>query len=107
MSFSLNFFRDLRKLIKQGKFRKDLFYRLNVGEVKLPPLRERRSDIPKLALHVLDKVNRSVRRPKRLTTGALSRLQNHDWPGNVRDLENVIERAFILCEKETITRDDL
>ena len=87
--------RDLRKLIKQGNFREDLFYRLNVGEVKLPPLRDRRSDIPKLALHILDRLNSSLRRPKRLSSEALSRLQSHSWPGNVRDLENVIERATV------------
>lgn len=99
--------RDLRKLVRQGKFREDLFYRLNVGEVKLPPLRERRSDIPKLALRVLDRVNGSLRRPKRLSTGALSRLQSHDWPGNVRDLENVIERSVRLCRRDVLDADDL
>ncbi len=99
--------RDLRKLVRQGKFREDLFYRLNVGEVKLPPLRERRSDIPKLALHVLDRVNGSLRRPKRLSAGALSRLQSHDWPGNVRDLENVIERSVRLCRRDVLDADDL
>ncbi len=99
--------RDLRKLVRQGKFREDLFYRLNVGEVKLPPLRERRSDIPKLALHVLDRVNGSLRRPKRLSPGALSRLQSHDWPGNVRDLENVIERSARLCRHDVLDSDDL
>jgi len=77
--------RDLRKLVRQGKFREDLFYRLNVGEIKLPPLRERRSDIPKLALHILDRLNGSLRRPKRLSAEALSRLQSHNWAGNVRE----------------------
>ena len=78
--------RDLRKLVRQGKFREDLFYRLNVGEIKLPPLRERRSDIPMLALHILDGLNGSLRRPKRLSVEALSRLQNHSWPGNASAL---------------------
>jgi len=99
--------RDLRKLVRQGKFREDLFYRLNVGEIILPPLRERRSDIPPLALHILDRLNRSLRRPKRLSAGALSRLQSHNWPGNVRDLENVLERSVWLCRQDALDADDL
>lgn len=99
--------RDLRKLVRQGKFREDLFYRINVGEIELPPLRERRSDIPKLALHVLDKLNGSLRCPKRLSPEALSRLQSHNWPGNVRDLENVIERSVRLCRKDVLDANDL
>jgi len=99
--------RDLRKLVRQGKFREDLFYRLNVGEIKLPPLRERRSDIPKLALHILDRLNGSLRRPKRLSAEALSRMQTHNWAGNVRDLENVIERSVRLCRKDVLDADDL
>lgn len=99
--------RDLRRLVRQGKFREDLFYRLNVGEVKLPPLRERRSDIQKLTLHILDKVNGSLRRPKRLSSEALSRLQSHSWEGNVRDLENVIERSVRLCRHDVLEADDI
>lgn len=99
--------RDLRNLIRQGRFREDLFYRLNVGEVKLPPLRERRSDIPKHALYILDRVNGSLRRPKRLSPEALSRLQAHSWPGNIRDLENVIERSVRLCRRDVLEADDL
>jgi len=99
--------RDLRKLVRQGKFREDLFYRLNVGEIKLPPLRERRSDIPKLALHILDRLNSSLRRPKRLSAEALSRLQSHNWPGNVRDLENVIERSVRLCRNDVLDSNGL
>jgi transcriptional regulator with GAF, ATPase, and Fis domain len=99
--------RDLRKLVRQGKFREDLFYRLNVGEIKLPPLRERRSDIPKLALYILDRLNGSLRRPKRLSAEALSRLQSHNWAGNVRDLENVIERSVRLCRDDVLDADDL
>lgn len=99
--------RDLRKLVRQGKFREDLFYRLNVGEIKIPPLRERRSDIPKLALHILDRLNSSLRRPKRLSAEALSRLQSHSWAGNVRDLENVIERSVRLCRHDALDADDL
>ena len=99
--------RDLRKRIRQGKFREDLYYRLNVGEVKIPPLRERRSDIPKLALYILDKINGSLRKPKRLSQGALARLQGHTWPGNVRDLENVIERSARLSMQDVLEADDL
>lgn len=99
--------KDLRKLIKKGKFREDLYYRLNVGEIRLPSLRERKSDIPKLSLHILDKINASLKKPKRLSVTALNRLQNHSWPGNIRDLENVIERSVRLCSKEVIEEDDL
>jgi two-component system response regulator PilR (NtrC family) len=93
--------------VRQGRFREDLFYRLNVGEIKLPPLRERRSDIPKLALHILDRLNGSLRRPRRLSAQALSRLQSHNWAGNVRDLENVIERSVRLCRNDVLDADDL
>lgn len=99
--------RDLPTLVRQGKFREDLFYRLNVGEIKLSPLRERRSDIPKLALHILDRLNGSLRRPKRLSAEALSRLQSHNWAGNVRDLENAIERSVRLCRHDVLDADDL
>lgn len=99
--------RDLRKLVRQGKFREDLYYRLNVGEIRLPPLRERRTDIPKLALHILDRLNSALRHPKRLTVDALSRLQGQNWAGNVRDLHNVIERSVRLCRKDTLSADDL
>jgi DNA-binding NtrC family response regulator len=98
---------DLRKAIQRGRFREDLFYRLNVGEIRLPALRERKSDIPKMALHVLDRVNATLRRPKRLSPGALMRLQNHAWPGNVRDLENVLERSARLVRKDVLEADDL
>ncbi|NLI42000.1 MAG: sigma 54-interacting transcriptional regulator [Caldisericales bacterium] len=99
--------RDLRKLVKTGKFRNDLYYRLNVGEVVLPSLRERRSDIPKIALRTLDQVNQSLKRPKRLTSEALSRLQSHNWEGNIRDLQNVIERSVRLCRADVLDADDL
>lgn len=98
---------DLRKAIQRGRFREDLFYRLNVGEIRLPALRERKSDVPKMALHILDRVNATLRRPKRLSPGALARLQNHAWPGNVRDLENVIERSARLARKDVLEADDL
>lgn len=98
---------NLPRAAKQGKFREDLYYRLNVGEIRLPPLRERRSDIPKLALAVLDRVNISLMQPKRLTTAALQRLQAYDWPGNIRDLSNVIERSARLVRSAVLDADDL
>jgi transcriptional regulator with PAS, ATPase and Fis domain len=98
---------DVRKAIRQGRFRDDLYYRLNVGEIRLPPLRERRSDIPKIALSVLDRVNATLKKPKRFSPGALTRLQQHSWPGNVRDLENVIERSVRLARHDVLGADDL
>jgi len=98
---------DLAKAIRSGKFREDLYYRLNVGEIRLPPLRERKSDIPKISLHILDHVNSMLKRPKRLSPDALSRLQHHSWPGNVRDLENVLERSARLARQDVIDADDL
>jgi DNA-binding NtrC family response regulator len=99
--------RELRKQIRKGSFREDLYYRLNVGEIKLPTLRERRSDIPKLVLHILDRLNGSLKRPRRLTADALSRLQAHNWEGNIRDLENVIERSVRLSRVEVLDASDL
>lgn len=99
--------RDLRKQIKQGRFREDLYYRLNVGEITIPPLRKRRSDIPKIALYILDRINSNLRKPKQLSPDALSRLQGHTWPGNVRDLANVIERSVRLSRHEVLEADDL
>ncbi len=75
--------------------------------IKLPPLRERPSDIPKIALHVLDRLNGSLRRRKHLSTGALQRVQAHTWPGNVRDLQNVLERSAQLCPRDVLEADDL
>jgi len=98
---------NLSKAIKRGSFREDLYFRLNLGEIVLPPLRERRSDIPKIALHVLDAVNRRQKKPKRLSQDALARLQNQRWAGNVRDLQNVLERSLLLCKKDVLAADDL
>lgn len=98
---------DVGKMIREGKFRQDLYYRLSVGEIHLPPLRERRSDIPKLALHILDRLNAQLKQPKRFAPSALTRLQNHSWPGNVRELENVIERSLRLARTAVLEADDL
>jgi transcriptional regulator with PAS, ATPase and Fis domain len=98
---------DVRRAIRQGRFREDFYYRLNVGEIRLPPLRDRRSDIPTIALQVLDRVNATLRKPKRLSPDALARLQSHAWPGNVRDLQNVIERSVRLARRDVLEADDL
>jgi len=98
---------NLKKAIKNGTFREDLFFRLNVGVIDLPSLRERRSDIPRIALHILDKVNERLRKPKRLSNDSLKVLQLRAWPGNVRELENTIERTAWLVKKDTIEPADL
>ena len=99
--------KDLKKVIKEGHFREDLYYRLNVGEIHLPPLRERRTDIPKIALYVLDKINAGLKKTKSLSPGALTKLQNYTWPGNVRDLGNVIERSVIRTRKDLLEENDI
>jgi DNA-binding NtrC family response regulator len=91
--------RDLPKMVEEGKFREDLFYRLNVVALDLPPLRERRDDIPFLAHHFLQRfASRFNKQIKRFTRLALHALEEHHWPGNVRELENVIQRAVVLAE---------
>jgi two-component system, NtrC family, response regulator HydG len=88
---------DLEALVRQGGFRKDLFYRLNVIRIDIPPLRDRMEDVAILAEQVLrDIARRSGAAPKRLSKGALDRLMRHAWPGNVRELQNVLESAAIL-----------
>ncbi len=92
--------RDLAELIRQGTFREDLYYRVNVVRVELPPLRRRKEDIPLLAAQFIERFNRIQRKDvPGIAAEALSLLMAHDWPGNVRELENVIERAFILCSE--------
>ena len=98
---------DVHKAIGSGQFRNDLYYRLNVGEIHLPALRERRADIPKIALHILDRLNISLRKPKRLSPDALRRLQSHSWSGNVRELENCLERSARLAKNDVLEDDDL
>jgi two-component system NtrC family response regulator len=96
--------RDLRQMVAEGKFQEDLFYRLNVIPIELPPLRERRDDVPALVDHFVRKhAQRTGRRIERVDEGALAALQQYDWPGNVRELENTIERAVVLCEGSVIT----
>ncbi|MBI5454974.1 MAG: sigma-54-dependent Fis family transcriptional regulator, partial [Deltaproteobacteria bacterium] len=95
--------KDLKEEIRKGAFRDDLYYRLNVIEIKLPPLRERPADIPGLAARFVEKYSRKFGKPpKRISEEALAVLSGYGWPGNIRELENVIERAMILEETETI-----
>ncbi len=88
--------KDLKELIRGGRFREDLYYRLNIIRITIPPLRERREDIPLLAAHFLEGFNKKFGRRKQLTPPMLSMLAAHDWPGNVRELENTIERFTVL-----------
>ena len=100
--------RDLEAAVKSGTFRQDLFYRLNVVALSLPPLRDRKEDIPRLAEYFVRKhAPRCGRRMQGLTPDALTRLARHDWPGNVRELENVIEQALALGAGNRIDVDDL
>jgi len=100
--------KDLGKLVELHQFRQDLYYRINVIELRVPPLRARREDIPKLAGKVLDRLGKDSGMPSaRLTPEALAALLKYHFPGNVRELENVLERAVALCENNTITPDDL
>ena len=97
--------RDLRNAIRQGQFREDLFYRLNVVPIRLPPLRERAEDIPLLARHFLERAREDGLPSKMLDQGAVDRLKQHNWPGNVRELENLMRRLAALCPEETITAE--
>lgn len=98
--------RDLKKEVSAGRFREDLYYRLNVFPIQVPPLRERLEDIPLLARHFIDLSVRELRCPApRLTRAAITKLENYDWPGNIRELRNVIERAVILSRGEAIDFD--
>jgi DNA-binding NtrC family response regulator len=98
----------LEDLVKEGRFREDLYYRLNVIQISIPPLRERKSDIPLLVEHFLKRFTESNgMESKRIDPKALDVLIAHDWPGNVRELENVVERALIFTKGDCITPEDL
>ncbi len=100
--------RELGELVEAGEFRQDLYYRLNVIQLEVPPLRERREDIRMLASHCLDKLAQQNSRPGlELNDDAMEALGDYDFPGNVRELENILERATTLCEGSTVTREDL
>src|SRR3989339_1665375 len=100
--------RDLEIMVKERKFREDLFYRINVFPITLPPLRDRKEDVALLATHFIHKYNKeNAKKIAGLNRSSLDVLMAYAWPGNVRELENVIERAVVLCRKEVITPDDL
>jgi DNA-binding NtrC family response regulator len=100
--------RDLDQATKEGRFREDLFYRLNVVRITLPPLRERKEDLRVLVPHLVTKfAAETKKRVRGVSTEAMARLQGHDWPGNVRELANVIERAVVLCSGDQVQPDDL
>jgi transcriptional regulator with PAS, ATPase and Fis domain len=100
--------RDLKTAVKEGKFREDLFYRVNVIPFTIPPLRERKGDIPVLSQYFMEKYGSLYARPvKRISDAALSLLMGLEWKGNVRELENAIERAVLLTEADTILPEHL
>ena len=99
--------KDLAAEVAAGRFRQDLFYRLNVIELRVPPLRERREDIPLLASVLLQRLNQCSHNNVQLSEDAIAKLQSYRFPGNVRELENMLERAYTLCEHERIEARDL
>jgi transcriptional regulator with PAS, ATPase and Fis domain len=101
--------RDLRELIRDGKFREDLYYRINVVSLNCPPLRERKEDVEVLTRHILSNIAKKNQEAKKeISPAALAILKKHDWPGNVRELENELEKAVIFSsEKKIITEDSL
>jgi DNA-binding NtrC family response regulator len=100
--------KDLEAMVADGTFREDLYYRINIFPIEIPPLRERRDDIPALAFHFLKLFSQEVdQKVTEFSAGAMNLLMNHDWPGNVRELENVIHRAVILANDEVIRQGHL
>jgi len=99
---------DLDRAVREGKFRDDLYYRLNVISIKIPPLRERREDIPILAHSFVERLSHELgRKVNGISEGALRILLDHEWPGNVRELENAIERAIVTCKTTMLTDEDV
>jgi len=97
---------NLQQAVAEGKFREDLYYRLNVIEIRIPPLRERREDVPLLALHFLERLAHELGKDvSDISEGALKLLMEYNWPGNVRELENTIERAIVTCKNHVLTED--
>ncbi|UCD90350.1 MAG: sigma-54-dependent Fis family transcriptional regulator, partial [Desulfobacterales bacterium] len=100
--------KDLKKLIAQGKFREDLFYRLNVFPIRLSPLRKRRGDIPLLLNHFLEMFTKNIGKPpKKISNRAVKAFQQYDWPGNIRELKNLVERLVTITKGSTIRARDL
>jgi DNA-binding NtrC family response regulator len=99
---------DLRAALEEGRFREDLYYRLNVVPISIPPLRERKEDIPFLAIHFVQKLSKDLGSVGReISASAIDRLLNHPWPGNVRELENTIERSLVLARGEVLEAADI
>jgi DNA-binding NtrC family response regulator len=100
--------RDLKQRVKEGTFREDLYYRLNVVSIEMPPLRARSGDIPLLAAHFLRKYTEENGKPiAGFSDDALAGLVRYSWPGNVRELENAVERAVVVCRNDQIRTEDL
>ncbi len=98
--------RNLEQEVRDGNFREDLYYRLNIMPINLPPLRERIEDVPELVNFLLDKISKSQGRPLDISKNAVRKLMTHAWPGNVRELENTLERASIMAEEGVIEEND-
>ena len=99
---------QLDKLVSQGKFREDLYYRLSVARISIPPLRERLCDIPLLVQHLISKISLELHRPVEMIEElVVNRLQSYNWPGNVRELENVVTRAIALAEGTCLRDSDI
>jgi DNA-binding NtrC family response regulator len=99
--------KDLAEEVRQGRFRDDLYYRLNVIEIRIPALRERKEDVPLLTTHFVEKLAHEIGKDVTdISEDALKLLMDHDWPGNVRELENAIERALVTCKGRQLTESD-
>ncbi|RLE23314.1 MAG: sigma-54-dependent Fis family transcriptional regulator, partial [Acidobacteria bacterium] len=100
--------RNLKEMVSEGTFREDLFYRLNVFNIHVPPLRERVEDVPLLVEHFISTLRRQTgKQVEGITAQALNKLKQHGWPGNVRELQNAVERAFVTAKGKLITTDEL
>jgi transcriptional regulator with PAS, ATPase and Fis domain len=98
---------NLEEAVRQGKFREDLFYRLNVINIHIPPLRERIEDIPLLARKFVEHLSHELGKPiSGISDGGLKKLMDYGWPGNVRELENAVERAMVTCREHVLTEND-
>lgn len=99
---------NLRAMVREGKFREDLLYRINTVEITVPPLHERMEDIPLITTHFLDKFKHKYQKPYlKLSREVVKALQQYPWPGNIRELQHALERAVIMCEAEALTAEDL